>query len=265
MNVINKHLLLLTLFVFVSLNVFGWGMTGHRVVAEIAENHLNRKARKEISKLIGKQKLAYWANWPDFIKSDPNPDYKPTRSWHYINSEGNQSKEDFFILLENSSDENLYKAYLHVKEKLKDKNLGMEERQKYLYFVVHLIGDAHQPMHVGRPADLGGNKVEVYWFGRKTNLHKVWDSSIIDSERYSFTEYAAVLDIHPRPINLHYQQGDLRDWLYESHGLADEIYRDVAQNANLSYKYIYRFKYEMEACLLKAGLRLAKELNEIFS
>jgi len=262
MKLVGKCLLIM-LFFMQSQQLWAWGMTGHRVIAEIAEQHLSKKAKRNIQQLIGQQKLAYWSNWADFIKSSPDTLINRTGSWHFINTAGHLSFEEFSKSLSESPQENLYKAYLKVKEQLKNKNLPFEQRQQALYFMVHLLADAHQPMHVSRAEDLGGNKIDITFFGRPGNIHRVWDSDLVDNEKYSFMEYAEVLDFDKR-FYKQYTNSTLEQWLYESHQLADMIYQDVAQNNKLSYDYIFKFKQPMETCLLKAGLRLAKELNDIF-
>jgi len=241
-----------------------WGMTGHRVISEIAEKHLTKKTKKNIQKVIGNQTIAYWSNWPDFVKSDPDPKLQETGSWHFINAPANQTFEQYQAILKASPDNNLYKAYLRVKaETMSNKDLTLTQKQQNLYFIIHLFADAHQPMHVGREEDLGGNKVEVMFFGKKTNIHRVWDSDLVDNEKYSYTEYARVLDIYSaseyKKYDVSFEQA-----LYESHQLANQIYADVEKNANLSYTYIYKYKYIMEEAMLKAGIRLAKQLNEIY-
>ncbi|GGH19163.1 S1/P1 Nuclease [Sphingobacterium alkalisoli] len=242
-----------------------WGMTGHRVIAEIAERHLTKKAKKHIKGIIGKQKIAYWSNWADFIKSDPDPKLNQTGSWHFVNTNADLTFQQFSYELLQSSDNNLYKAYLRIKERAKSsRDISLLEKQHDLYYIIHLFADAHQPMHVSREADLGGNKVEVTFFGRKTNIHRVWDSDLVENEKYSFTEYADVLDIHNSQFYIKYRDCTFEEMLFQSHELANKIYKDAADNANLSYKYIYDYKYVMEECLLKAGIRLAMELNEIY-
>jgi len=241
-----------------------WGMTGHRVIAEIAEQHLKKKAKKNIKKIIGNQKLAYWSNWADFIKSDPDPVLNATGSWHFVNAPANLTYEAFVKVLHESSEDNLYKAYLRIKEEARRKDLSQKEKEQNLYFIVHLLADAHQPLHVGREEDLGGNKIEVEFFGRKANIHRVWDSDLVDNEKYSFTEYASVLNINKYDYQKYAAHSSFEEWLYGSHQMANIIYDEVAKNANLRYEYIYQNKYRMEECLLKAGLRLAKELNEIY-
>lgn len=241
-----------------------WGMIGHRVIAEIAENHLSKKAKKNIQKIIGDQKLAYWSNWADFIKSDPSPELSATGSWHFVNTNSNLSYDQFVQELEASPENNLYKSYNRVKGEAKNSAKdNLLQKQQQLYFIMHLFADAHQPMHVSRAADLGGNKIPVTFFGRKSNIHRVWDSDLVDNDNYSYTEYARVLDIYKakeyKKYNVSFEQA-----LYESHQLANKIYDEVENNTDLSYKYIYDYKYLMEECLYKAGIRLAAELNEIY-
>lgn len=253
---------LLTAFFIVSINsLYAWGTTGHRVVAEIAEQQLNKKAKRNIKKLIGDQKLAYWSNWPDFIKSDK--DWKFADTWHYVNIPGDLNRADFDVVLENTTDENLYKRALVLISALKDKNTSVEKKQEYLYFLIHIIGDAHQPMHIGRSEDLGGNRISVEWFRQKTNLHTLWDSKLVDFEKYSYTEYADVLNIHSTKTNNTLIQGNLLDWIYDSYQITNELYK-IEPESSLSYRYQYDHKLSMEEQLLKGGLRLGKLLNDIF-
>ncbi|UIR57153.1 S1/P1 nuclease [Sphingobacterium sp. SRCM116780] len=263
MKNIFKGLIILLLTLQLS-SVFAWGTIGHRVVAEIAEHHLTRKAKKNIKKIIGNQKLAYWSNWGDFIKSDPHEEFKKMGNSHFINTNPHLPWADFQVAMENSSEENLYKTILRLENSFSDKNLTLDKKKQNLYMLIHLIGDAHQPMHVSRAEDQGGNKIEVTWFGKKSNIHRVWDSDLIDNEKYSYTEYAGVLDILNKSEITQLQTGNLANWLFESNQLSDKIYADVEHNANLSYNYIYDNIYTVENCMLKGGLRLAKVLNDIF-
>ncbi len=255
--------IILFLFLMIWTETLAWGTTGHRVVAEIAENHLSCKAERQIKKIIGNQKLAYWANWPDFIKS--NPDWKMADSWHYINFPGGMNRQQFDLALNNSSDENLYKRVLIIMDELKNnKDLSLEKKQENLYFLLHLIGDAHQPLHVGREEDLGGNKIEVEWFKNTTNIHSLWDSKLVDFQQYSYTEYAEVLDIQDKKFNKNLADGNLNDWLFDSYQKAEDIYANTKAGDKLWYNYNYDYVSTLEGQLLKGGLRLAKVLNEIF-
>ena len=256
-------LLFVGLFMLNSTEALAWGTTGHRIVVKIAENHLSGKAKRQIKKIIGKQPLAYWANWGDFIKS--NPDWKMADSWHYLNFPQGLNELDFEENLKSSSDENLYKRTLIIIDELKNnQNLSLQKKQEDLYFLIHLIGDAHQPLHVGREEDLGGNKIEVEWFRSKTNLHSLWDSKLVDFQQYSYTEYAEVLDFHDKKFNQNLIQGNLNNWLFDSYQKAEIIYANVKPGDNLWFNYNYDNVSILEEQLLKGGLRLAKVLNEVF-
>jgi len=247
----------------ISAKASAWGMTGHRVVAQIAEQNISKKTHKEITKIIGNQKLAYWANWPDFIKSDDH--WGHADSYHYVNIPSGMNYEQYKVAMENTSEENMYKKGLFFMNELKNnKNLTLETKQQHLYFLIHILGDAHQPMHVGREEDLGGNKIKVQWFRDNTNIHAVWDSKLVDYEGYSYTEYANVLNIFNRKHNQDLQKGDYIDWIYESYEAANVIYANVKMDDKLGYRYHFENKYTVENQLLKGGLRLAKVLNDIF-
>src|SRR5688572_23706862 len=100
-----RFLLLITALLL-SHFAFCWGLLGHRVVAEIAQQHLSKKAKKGIKKIIGKESLAWWANWPDFIKSDST--WNHASPWHYVDFPGHMKKEDFMTALKNAPGKNLY-------------------------------------------------------------------------------------------------------------------------------------------------------------
>lgn len=246
----------------ISHTVFCWGLTGHRVVGEIAQQHLSKKAKKELRKLIGSETLAWWANWPDFIKSDST--WNHASPWHYVDLAGHLPKDEFIAELKKLPGKNLYTQIQAMVAELKNKSLPAEQRRTALKFLIHLVGDLHQPLHVGRDEDQGGNKIVVYWFGEKTNLHSVWDSKFIESQQYSYTEYAKLLDIATDTQVKAWQSSSLEDWFYESHVAADAIYDATPGESKLSYRYNYQFQQMLNEQLLKGGIRLAALLNKAF-
>lgn len=252
----------LVILLFAPLYSFSWGVTGHRVVGEIAQNHLSGKAKKELRKLIGRETLAQWANWPDFIKSDTTGTWTAASKWHYVNIAGNLSKDEFTSKLQALTGENLYTQIKVMMAQLGDKSLDGEKRRIALRFLIHFIGDLHQPLHVGREEDQGGNKISVTWFDKQTNLHSVWDNSLVEFQQYSYTEYAAILDIATDEQVIAWQQSSLEDWFYESYVLANRVYASVPADGKLGYKYTYIFQQDLDRQLLKGGVRLAKMINK---
>ena len=158
---------------------------------------------------------------------------------------------------------NLYSAIQKQEAIIKDKNATKEDKEIAVIFLIHLMGDLHQPFHVGKAEDQGGNLVPLTFFREQTNLHSLWDSKLVDFQKYSYTEYADVLDKKSKDEVEKIQSGNLEDWLFESYNTAAKIYSQTPINGNYSYDYNYKFSGIMEDQLLKGGLRLAKILNEI--
>ncbi|MBT7546866.1 MAG: S1/P1 nuclease, partial [Cryomorphaceae bacterium] len=142
------------------------------------------------------------------------------------------------------------------------------EKSFYLKLLVHFVGDLHQPLHIGRYEDRGANKVYVKWFGRNSNLHRVWDSDMINGHNMSYSELALNL---PNPELLvftkeakDFERSDILDWVNELHTYTNQIYEGVSIDDKLGYKYQYENFDTAKELLLIAGIRLAKILNYLF-
>ncbi|MGE7773436.1 S1/P1 nuclease [Chitinophaga sp. NPDC101104] len=243
-----------------------WGPTGHRVVAEIASFRLTNKARLAIQQIIGNESLAMIANWPDFIKSDTTDAYKHTSPWHYLDFPGHCTRAEFNRIMAEAKGENLYSQTVAMIAQLKNPKSTQAQKRFALTFLVHMIGDMHMPLHVGRDEDMGGNKIQVSWFDRPTNLHRVWDEHLIDFQQYSYTEYAHNLHrITSATRAAEIRKGSIADWMWESHVLSDKIYDRTSSGDKLSYRYNFLFVEDLNGQLLKGGVRLAKVLNEVFA
>ncbi len=241
-----------------------WSMTGHRVVAQIADQNIKSSTRKKINSLLDDMPMAYWVNWPDFIKSDKTGKYDHTSIWHYVNTPGNLSKVDFIAYIKNIKQDNVYSEIPKLEQTIADNVSSVEQKRIALYFLIHLMGDAHQPLHAGREEDQGGNLISVLWLNEKSNLHSVWDSKLIDYIKYSYTEYANLLNTISKDEKKALQAGTLENWLYESHCLANEIYSSVNNDDKLSYEYPFKYTEVVELQLQRGGLRLAAILDEVF-
>src|SRR6476619_6085279 len=173
---------------------FAWGKTGHRVVAAIADTQLSGLARAHVEEILGRgESLDEAANWPDEMRSAPGQFWQKTATpWHYVTLNG-------IIYDHTPAEGDALEALSHYRDVLRDPRATLAEKQTALRFIVHLVGDLHQPLHVGKCCDRGGNEVKVKWFGRDLNLHSVWDSALVDEEQLSFTEMAAKLDRHTSP------------------------------------------------------------------
>jgi hypothetical protein len=168
------------------------GANGHRIVGRIVANHLTPEAAVAVTSLIGAEGLDQAATWADEIRNDPNwqPPLKNPSPWHYMSIDDGETLETTV----RSPDRDVLEAIERFSAVLRNAQATRPAKQEALRFVVHFVGDVHQPLHVGRRADRGGNDVEVTLFGDKTNLHSVWDSGLIESEKLSFSELAAFID-----------------------------------------------------------------------
>jgi len=259
-----RAVVVLLIAVAFSCNLFAWGTTGHRVIAQIAEQNLTKKAKKQVNCALEGYPMAYWANWADNIRSEKTDKWNHTHKWHFVNLPANLSKQQFLEVAKNIEQDNVYSEIPKLGETIKNKTTTIEEKRFALYFLIHLVGDLHQPMHVGREEDLGGNKINVSWFNSPTNIHSVWDSRLIDHEKYSYTEYAQILNILTKEEKKNLQEGSLDDWLFETYEIANEIYATIETGDKLSFEYPYKYKSTVELQMQRAGLRLAALLNKIF-
>src|SRR5690625_4031461 len=183
-----------------------WGKTGHRATAEIADDYLTEKAKKAIAELLDGDSPALVSTFADEVKSDRA--YDEYNVWHYINIPEGKTYED----VKDNKDPNIIWAINKVKKGLKDPAVSKEKKQFYLKMLIHMIGDLHQPMHIGRPEDLGGNKIIVFWFGDASNLHKVWDSEMLDSYKMSYTELAKNQKRLSKKEIKAIQKGNVENW-----------------------------------------------------
>lgn len=234
-----------------------WGPIGHRTIGQIAENHLTPEARRAVAALIGPSTLAEVAFWADEVRADPA--WKHAEAWHYVSIEDGST----YAAAEKNPAGDVLVALAQQEATLRDPKNPPADRAVALKFLVHFIGDLHQPLHVGRRADAGGNKVQVTFNGVPENLHWVWDALILRDEGYSYTELARFLD-HPTAAQIRaWQAGSYLDWGMENLPLRPQIY-DIG-DGKIGYLYAFRNWPIVEDRLLRAGVRLAGVLNRIFA
>ena len=251
-----KKIIILLLFTVCYAHVNAWGPTGHRTTGWIADKYLNKKARKEIERILGGQSLAMASTWMDEIRSDSAYDY--TADWHWVTLQDGQTYEQS----EKNPKGDIIQALEKIITELKSKTLTPEEETKRLKMLIHLIGDIHQPLHVGGGSDRGGNDVRISWFRNESNLHRVWDSEMIDDTKLSYSELGQSLD-KPTPAQLTgWQNSSVKDWAYESMAYRKQVY-DYG-NGKLGYQYSYKYFHIVRYRLLQSGIRLASVLNEIY-
>lgn len=235
--------------------LLGWGKIGHRITGEISEKYLTENAKIQIKKLIGHHNISRLANWADEIKSDPK--WRDANDWHYCTIPDGE-KYDPNI----GGGKAVEKVNEFIKT-LKNKNSTKNEKVVALKFLIHLIGDLHQPLHVGNGLDRGGNNVKVNWFNEPTNIHSIWDTKLIEFQKLSYTEYSNYLTLQEdRSIIRKWQKATVLEYVYESQEARRQCYD--FETENLKWEYFYKNKALLERRLLQSGIRLSGELNRIF-
>ncbi len=243
--------------------LWAWGSKGHMIVAEIAQSRLTANAQKSINELIPGLDLAAVANWPDTVRAQP--EWVMSKPWHFIDLEDGQNYED----LPHSEEGNVISAITDMVEILKSNSETDIKKQDAIKFLVHFMGDIHQPLHVGRPDDHGGNSIKVVFGGKNTNLHALWDSGMINTTNLDYRQYAADLE-NTSPFNPPYdtQEITFSQILDENMAARKQIY-DFAPSYDapifIQESYVLRNKELINARMLVAGKRLALVLNEIFN
>jgi hypothetical protein len=256
-NFLRRSTLLLLFFPVLA---FAWGPTGHRIVAELAEQRLSPKALAETKRLLatsGQSTLADVASWADDVRSDPKQRQlaRATSKMHFINFTNASCHYDPARDCPNGQ------CVVGGIEKyaaiLRDRSRPDRERAEALRFIVHFVGDVHQPLHAGYRKDRGGNDYQIQLDGKGTNLHSIWDSPVLASRKLGWKKYAQALRLKPGEK----AKGNAREWAEES----CRITRDgglYPRGHKLDKRYLDKMRPVAEKRVRLAALRLAKLLND---
>ncbi|MEO5630047.1 MAG: S1/P1 nuclease [Thermomonas sp.] len=263
-----------------ALPVLAWSSLGHRMIGELAQRHLSPAAKAEVDRLLAGEPdptLAGVAKWADELRAESPELYKLTSSWHYINALGGGCA---FDLARDCPDGNcVVEAILKQRAILADRSQPLDVRRNALKFIVHFVGDVHQPMHAGNRTDRGGNEyqislrtpIEPEAYARKnyvdgvmgTNLHSIWDFYIFASTGRSLLDYSNRLDALPWPPYPQPSKYDVMPlaWAGESCRLIDARGLYPPQHT-MDDAYLDAMRPLAEQRVRQAAWRLAQLLNE---
>lgn len=252
--------LLLTAMLLTS-SAMAWGPQGHRMVGLLAEHQLSPTARAEVQRLLfGEQEpsLAGIANWADTLRGSELG--KKTASWHYINF----PREDCsYVPARDCPDGNCVIAAINRNFLLlADHRRPDSERRDALKFLVHFVGDSHQPLHAGYQDDRGANRFQINYQGKNSNLHSVWDSLILRSRALEANDYAQLLN-QQSPLPEDKTRASDRPavaWALESCRVVQQgdLYPD---SHIIDDDYLKAHRALVEQRLRQAGNRLADMIN----
>lgn len=256
-----KKLLILSLIIFLTAvpETRAYDAIGHRTIASVAQKKLNGKTRKKLEKLLGKNGVIYTSTWADEVRNQE--EFRKYAPWHYQNLRKDLSDAELLDLMDHplKDGEHLFNAIHVLKSRLKHQ----PNDTTALKFLIHFVGDLHQPMHLGRLEDLGGNQIKINWFGEQINLHSLWDTYLIETRKMSWSEYSEYLcdKYEFQPLNFKH---DEKSDILRGYAICKEIY-DYDYTIRNNYVYIDKFREKLELMLYLGGLELADILNEIYS
>lgn len=258
-----RKMILCCLVISLPLFALSWGMLGHRIVGQIAESYLSPKARTAVKRILGDSSMAIWSNWADFVKSDHA--YDSLEKWHYVDLDSGLTKTQAIAALKSDTEANLYTKMTFIIQQLKKGQTPLAQKKFYLKLLIHFVGDMHQPLHVGRKNTAGGNKIKVQWFNNQSNLHSIWDESLINHQQLTYKDYAEVINHTTAAQRQAWQKSSIAEWMAESYLLSERLLSEIKdENPKLSYAYNYNHISLVNEQLVKGGVRLAGLLNEIF-
>lgn len=257
----------------------GWGQEGHSIVAEIADRRLDAATHDKVKTLLTSElpaalkdapvSLASIASWAD----DYRPTHDGTRNWHFVDIP--YDRDTYIALVDCALDAQygdcIINAIDREKSILADCTKSVPDRVNALKFVVHFIGDLHQPLHATSRIDPetgkddhGGNFVEVTFLGEKTNLHKVWDTLLIMHKVYDWGEYVRRLETEwlPGKDTAALQAGEPITWALAAHKAAHDVAYNYRPDHVLDEEYYRDSIPIVDQQLALAGVRLARVLNE---
>ena len=255
-----RRILTLIMAVLIPAMSFAWGAKGHDIVAYVAEQNMSKRALRKVEQVLGGHSMVYVANWMD--NASHTEKYAYTKTWHYVNVD---PEEGSYRNAAKESKGDVVTAIDNIVTNLKSGELAPAEERAQLMMLIHLVGDMHCPMHAGHKNDRGGNGTKVKYFGAQKKLHSVWDSEIIESaHRWSHSEWQRQIDRVSKREKRSIIQGEPAVWIEECVALAADVYERSTTGDNLSYDYVAYYAPILEAQLLKAGVRLASILEEIY-
>jgi len=265
----NRRLILLAPLVLALAcpNVQAWSRQGHQLVGELAERQLSPAVLAEVRELLADEpepSLAAIAPWADEIRADNGDLGQRSKRWHYVNIPGADCN---YRPERDCPDGNCIIGAIEAQRAiLADRSQPREARAQALKFVVHFLGDVHQPMHAGYPHDRGGNGYQIQYRGKGapdgegTNLHGVWDYWLLRSAGLDVPAYADRLLARPAPQTASAAGEGPRAWAMESCRLirSESLY---PPRHRIGDAYLEQHRPLAEQRIRLAGARLAELLE----
>jgi hypothetical protein len=234
--------------------LFAWGDKGHEIVAQITKAHLRSQVIDSVQFYLGETSFEKAALWMDEIKKDHA--YDSLKPKHYINID----KDRTYV---KKNEPNIINELELIIDQLTNKKLKSKAEIKTAIMILfHLVGDLHQPLHVGYASDRGGNDIKITFNNKNSNLHRVWDSDIIEHEKINLDgcleQYSKYSKKEIRKLGLL----NIVEWANDSRTFLNVVYN--FNGTELDAAYFSKNKTVVQTQLIKASVRLTATLNFIF-
>lgn len=249
-----QHLKIILVIVLFALPIksFSWGKKGHAIIAEIAFTHLNETSKNILLKYLDGLPIEDAANWMDNMRNDHSYDFMEPYHYAYF-EKGYKARyidDDHIISIVTKTIKELENHETYSKDKIKIK----------LCYLIHLLGDLHQPLNVGYDTDKGGNSFQVNFNGKETDLHSLVGNNIILYKNISLQDCLQSTTYDNIQLQKNIKK-DIVAWANQSRSYLDEIYNLNGNEVDTEYA-------EKKSIIIKnqlhiAGIRLARVLNEI--
>jgi hypothetical protein len=271
-----KHRTKIIIFIILCFNteLMAWGPVAHKAVGLIADSMLSPQARWATQKILGHETLAGVSTWADEVRGKKTY-YKQTAAYHFESVPDNSTYMESLRALSDTNKRNggVVTAISVAISLLREPSISDQDRYDALKFLVHFVGDIHQPLHSGRPEDLGGNRISVKWFGDPSNLHSIWDSGMIN------VGHGEIVKNSPNPTDaamayarylVETQKNyvvplgiDVEGWLNESLAYREQAYNGPYETDQTLY--LQSNLPFVDFRVYEAGVRLAYVLNQIYA
>lgn len=237
---------------------FGWSAAGHALIGMAAEPLLCPQAVETTVRLGDGESLRHLGSWADQIRSESQ--WQHTAPWHYVNipdaGDPRRSPEDVAG--------NVITAIERSVAVTRSETATPQQIANALRFLVHFVADIHQPLHVGRREDRGGNEIEIAYRDRDTNLHYFWDSDVIALKGVDLNEYAQRIAGQVAAAAEIQRGSGARDWAAQVFALRAQVYDFDVRSGELSDQYLQMAEMIAERQIIRAAANLANTLNRIF-
>lgn len=237
-----------------------WGALGHRIVVTLAWDHLTPTAKAAAERLLAGESLGDAAVWADKVR----PQRRQSAPWHYVNVPAGTTAWDAERWCPRG--DCIVGAIHRFRRELGDATASDSARAEALRFLMHFLGDMHQPLHVGDRGDRGGNDFKVRWRKKDTNLHSVWDGDLLTA--WSVDEGGYLKRLRDRIGRMtpgertQMASGTIEGWVIDGGALSKNVAYTAPEGGTIPADYLGKAGPVLDLVLIQAGLRLARVLNE---